>query len=168
MISFEKSTQNQDKIKITTRSGKIRKLLHIFGDSLKIYPFLWACRHSNGPVGFLLELIGIHDQTSINFIRANESRSNFWTRIQNHVNETTPKFMNNNLNPQYFQIEDAWESKEKFSLNRKENKSIESLLQEEEKAINNLLQDDQFLDTDYSSSSEISMLAIVSNLLMLR
>ena len=167
LIRVNKSNLDLDNIKVPTKSQTVKKLLKIFGDSMNFFSFSEACKHPNGPVGFILEFMGIRNQNSINFVNSNESKSNEWTRFQNHINLIVPKFIDNTINPQFYCINDIWTDKSKFLLTEDEFKIIDKLIHNENETLHSLLHNRNFCDARFMYTDNIDAEEVMNKLLML-
>lgn len=84
----------------TSQKGKINKLSSLFGDDIQFVPFSLACKHSHGPVGYLLELMKV-DLDLITIKASNEGTSNDYVRVQNILNKLEPRIIKGKLNPNF-------------------------------------------------------------------
>lgn len=96
----------------------ILKLQEIFGDRLQLFAFNDICQHEYGPVGFLLEFMGV-DTRKIIYYQENTSVSNEYVRAQMALNKKQPLLINNRPNPHFYEIKTD-NGKHKFYLTQEE------------------------------------------------
>ena len=131
------------KLPLPKKSFSISNLLKVFESDLELYPFTSACKSmSQGPVGFLLSLLGINDVNKFSIVKSNESKSNAWVRVTNLINKQYPKYIDGKLNKNYFIPSLEWSSSGKFFLTKPEFKLAKKVVSEENIAIKKLLGSD--------------------------
>ena len=135
---------------------EIRTLQQVFEDRLMTVPFRHACRHSCGPVGYLLqEFCGIDALDSFDFRQTQESKSNLWVRLQNQVNARWPLFdQKKQLNSDYFRIQEQYSQSGKFRLTRGEVDLLADQLADSNQALADLL-GHEFIEASQDVSEEI-------------
>lgn len=79
------------------QSNKVISLKYVFGENLTLIPFKVACGHMYGPLGYLLEWIGIYDQIKLKTITINSSLSNEAIRLLKYINSKEPLFITNGV-----------------------------------------------------------------------
>ncbi|MBD1390546.1 hypothetical protein IC617_14000 [Neiella sp. HB171785] len=114
--------------KFISQQEKINKILEVFPET-KMFSFKGICKHEHGPVGELLESMGIN----INKIRirsSNEGISNTGVRIQNGFNKKVPRFIDGALNEKWDKVYLKGERyfHNKFLLTEQELESIQQEL----------------------------------------
>ena len=116
-------------------ASHLRKMRDIFGNRISFYDFDDACSHIYGPAAFLVQEFLNQDPCDFEYRRTNESRSNFFIRIQNEFNKTNPAFVNGRSNPQFqripAKIDKSFRYTGKFLLTKVEHKLIEDFIAEE-------------------------------------
>jgi hypothetical protein len=112
-----------------TQIPKIENLEKFFDCGIKYIPFKPSCKHPKGPVGYLLNYIGI-DDSNIELVNCNEGATNLWVRMQNLLNEAQPKIIDNKLNDDWEKL-DFNVGEEKFALTEEEFKQIEKACEQE-------------------------------------
>ena len=125
---------------------KINKLRSIFGSTIKFLPFKTMCKHDHGPVGYLLETMGVPLE-GIQFATTNEGVSNEYVRAQLAFNRAEPLTIDGELNPNYRRVgQDC--GTHKFYLTREEYEGeVERQCNEENEYFKNNL-GEEFCDTE--------------------
>lgn len=111
--------------KLRSQKEKILRIQSVFKDTIRFIPFTKACEHGQGPVGYILDSIGVN-VSGVSFAIKNERRSNAYVRLQNALNKQQPSILNKKVNPKHFQIPLVEGSK--FLLNEKELAAIKDKL----------------------------------------
>ena len=137
---------------------KINNLKSIFGDQIKFFPYRETLTHSKGPVGFLLEFIGIKSLKEFNFICTHVSMNNFNVRIQNKINQYYPIDFKNFSNKKHFKFNQYVENT-KFLLTSCELSNIQDFLYREnnflKEALGNTFCDNKFDTCDDDIEDQI-------------
>ncbi len=115
---------------------RLKNLKNVFGDSLHFIPFAQACRHPQGPVGYLLAFCGVNP-ISIEFKRIGDGLCDDIVRLQNLLNQRQPRIKSGRLNPRYIRMKPSQGNR--FSLRSEELKEIEENLDLENEALKDLL-----------------------------
>jgi len=115
---------------------RLKHLKNVFGDELHFIPFAEACRHSLGPVGYLLAFCGVNP-TSFELKRIGGGLNNDIVRLQNLLNHHQPRIKNGRLNKRYISINPCKGSR--FFLRPQELKELEDHLDFENEALKVLL-----------------------------
>lgn len=140
--------------KLTDFRSQISKIKNIKSalPNTTFIPFKVACKHSYGPVGFLLEMLGI-PLDDIKFKNKNESIENIITRAQNEINHIQPRIKDGMLNKKWIDLCNIrWGiNKNKFVLSDTELKRLMPELKIENAKLKELLGKD-FLDTSYKTA----------------
>jgi hypothetical protein len=127
--------------KLPSSVPAIRKLLDIFGNSIHFYPFKTATSDPGGPVSFVLKTI--LKQNNVNkfeLATANQSLTNFTTRVKNMLNNELRHIDNGDLKKLIHEL-DSQKTSEKFLLTRHEFQSIEESFKKIQANMNQLLGD---------------------------
>lgn len=82
---------------------KIENIFQVF-DNVKFLSMRDICKHEQGPVGFLLDFMGL-DSKNFNIYAANEGVSNEFVRVKNLLNNINPLMINGQLNKNHIQID---------------------------------------------------------------
>ena len=105
-----------------TMISKIESVISAFPDA-EFYSFKEACKHSSGPVGFFLEKAGVEDYSTFDLFKSNESFSLKAIRLMSFINERSPTYIGNRINPfrslYDIRVFDVIQG-EKFQLNQQE------------------------------------------------
>ena len=131
---------------------KINNLKSIFGDQIKFFPYRETLAHSKGPVGFLLEFIGIKGLKEFNFICTHISMNNFNVRIQNKINQYYPIDFKNSSNIKHFKFNKKVENT-KFLLTSSELSNIQDFLDRENNFLKEAL-DNSFCDNNFDTCDD--------------
>ncbi|WP_394128940.1 hypothetical protein [Shewanella maritima] len=135
-------------------SEDVKKLISIFPNS-EFYPFELVCKHENGPAGFFLDLIGVKEQSNIEFVSDNKGIGNKSTRFINELNKVYPSIQSgkpNSIRKGRYYLDLSFDS-DKFSLTKREYEQVKSLLDEENNRLYELL-GEGFTDKKYTFSEE--------------
>ncbi len=121
------------------------KVLESVFPKTEFFSFQDLLKHQHGPVGFLLEKIGVANVADLKIVRANESISAQATRLISYINQEQPLILNGKLNP--FRKDDdinpIYQLKgDKFQLSKQELKPYEE----------ELSQANQYLSTKFNPS----------------
>lgn len=121
----------------------------------EFYSFESDCAHPGGPVGAMLDRIGIcYD--GIEFVRDNEGIGNIATRLYARINARYPVMKSRKVNPRGREREVYKFKDDKFLLNRAEIESLREGMDEENRAMGELL-GAAFTDKEYKHSGELSI-----------
>lgn len=123
------------------KSANIDACLQVWPDMTCIV-FQKAARHPKGPCGMLVDAFGLSSPDRYEVVSANNSMSDFSTRIIGHINRQIPLYLDGAVNPlrHYLDTEPlAQIAGPKFILTQSEFMSIREFLQEENAAIAGLL-----------------------------
>ena len=124
-----------DLTEFVSQTSKIQNLYKVF-DNVIFLSMSDVCKHEQGPVGFLLEFIGL-DSKNFNIYTANEGVSNEFVRVKNILNQINPLMLNGRLNKDYIGIDEL--QGEKFLLTEDEYEIIKNECDSENKYfLNNL------------------------------
>jgi hypothetical protein len=144
---------------IANQINNIVKLSTIFDKNITFIPFLDACSHRYGIIGYLLEtLIGLDPLVldNIEQKRFNDSRSNLWIRVQNQINKLEPIFANGKLNPNHFKAAQTLsKAGDKFLFTEQEFECFRDLVVEVEDRFSALMLD-KFVSKERKFSLPIS------------
>lgn len=110
-----------DFTKFQSQIEKIQVINSLFKDTVKYIPMSIACQHESGPVGYMLEFMGVNPE-EFDIQNTNQGSNNQLTRLQNIINKKEPIIKNGKLNPKYRVIK-ASSLGEKFLLTRSEYES---------------------------------------------
>ena len=126
-----------------SKVGIIEKLKSFFGDSIRFNSFEDACSYPYGPVGFLFKEFLNLDPSAFEHNKSNVSRSNLSIRLQNEFNKINARFLNNQVNPMFYQfpamLEKTFASSGKFLLTEVEYSLIEGFIKNEAESLNKVL-----------------------------
>ncbi len=136
-----------------SQRATIEVILSVFNHQIKLLPFLSICSHSSGPVGALLETIGV-DFSSINFSERNSGNSNAVVRAQNQINRRNPFIVNGRLNSNHRNLPEI--EGEKFLLTQYELNLITHQLDEDNSYFSKNLAP-EFCDESFPVSSDLSI-----------
>ena len=125
--------------KLPNTVTSIKRLQSIFSQSIHFYPFSRASKDPEGPVAFVLKNILKQDNLEgFEMTNANQSLSNFATRIQNILNKDIQHISNNDLKKLIHRLNDQAKP-EKFLLTSQEFNAIEACFQEIRTSMDQLL-----------------------------
>ncbi|MDC0165735.1 hypothetical protein OAI49_01900 [Synechococcus sp. AH-558-M21] len=140
--------------KLPNTVTSIKRLQSIFSQSIHFYPFSRASKDPEGPVAFVLKNILKQDNLEdFEMTNANQSLSNFATRIQNVLNKEIQHTNNNDLKKLIHRQNDQLNF-EKFLLTSQEFNAIESYFKEIQASMNKLLGPDFTEETIQFSSNK--------------
>ena len=131
-------------------------LQEVFADRLTLVPFRQACRHPDGPVGYLLQDFCAFQQLSlIAFKQTQESKSNLWVRLQNQLNRKWPLFdKTKRLNPAHVRLESQYSDSGAFRLTQRELDLLSDQLNQSNHVLADWLGDD-FVESSPAVSAEL-------------
>jgi len=144
--------------KLRSQKEKVLRIQSVFKDKARFIAFNTACKHSHGPVGYLLEYCGV-DIDGFSFEIKNERRSNEYVRLQNALNKQQPSIIDKKLNTKHSQIEPV--DGAKFLLNKQELAAIEDKLSKENQFFNDALGED-FCDGKVETSDNFGVEELVA------
>ncbi len=131
-------------LQFISQVNKITTIQKVFPQT-HFFPFKKICCHSYGPVGFLLEYMGISCK-NIAFVQINDSRTNAFIRLQNTLNKEEASRKNGRANPKFQKLENINEHfSTKFLLTEGEYSALEDVLAQENAFFNEHLGED-FMD----------------------
>ena len=161
--------RRSDVLTIPDGLREIRRLQAVFEDRLVVVPFRRACRHPEGPVGYLLkEFCQIQQLDSIVFKQTQESKSNLWVRLQNELNRRWPMFnQKKRLDPNYVRLKTQYSASGRFRLTRQELQLLSVQLTQSNRDLAALL-GEEFVEASPEVSVAISnadLLDLLSDLL---
>ena len=135
---------------------EIQMLQEVFDDRLTLVPFRQACRHPDGPVGYLLQDFCEFQQLSlIAFKQTQESKSNLWVRLQNQLNRKWPLFdKTRRLNPGHVRLESQYSDSGTFRLTKQELDLLSDQLNQSNQVLADWLGDD-FVESSPNVSAEL-------------
>ncbi len=131
---------------------RINTLKSIFGDKIKFLPYKKTLAHSKGPVGYLLDFIGIKSLEKFNIICKHVSMNNFNVRMQNKINRYYPIDFKNYSNKDHFKF-NKYEGNIKFLLTSNELSNTQAFLDRENSFLKEAL-DNTFCDVNYDTCEE--------------
>lgn len=146
-------------IKLRTQRLKVQRIRQAFGDRMTFIPFAAACKHQQGPVGYLFDYIGV-DLNAIEVVAANQGLGNVAMRIQNTLNRTDPMIKDGALNPNFLRVKEI--DGDKFLLTAGELAQIENKLEIENKFFHEQL-GAEFADKSFPVSDPLSLENLVGN-----
>ncbi len=123
------------------KSANIDVCLQVWPDMTCIV-FQVAARHPKGPCGMLVDAFGLSSSDRYEVVSANNSMSDFSTRIIGHINRQIPLYLDGAVNPlrHYLDTEPLAQIKgPKFILTRSEFMGVREFVQTENAAIAQLL-----------------------------
>ncbi len=162
--SSNKTGLYADFLTFESRIQYIKNIKEVF-DNVRFYPFKTMCTHSLGPVGFLLEEMGVSCD-EIEFHTENVSKANTPVRIQYELNKKNPSIINgkSNNNFKHISIHDSGYFQTKFFLTEEEYQSIKDSCDEENKLFEEFLGSD-FKDTEIKFSDPNAPISELANYL---
>lgn len=137
------------------RLHEVIRIRRVFGNDAVLIPFSEACAGQDGPVGYLLRLIGLQDLSGIRIQRANEAMGNTWIRLQNQINRRSPALVGYQLNPNHHTLRKGIRSPAKFLLTEEELHQIRDSLEDINRQTEYLL-GPRFLDQRHPVSVALS------------
>ena len=161
--------RRSDVLTIPDGLKEIRRLQVVFQDRLVAVPFRRACRHPEGPGGYLLqEFCQIQQLDSIAWKQTQESKSNLWVRLQNELNRRWPMFnQKKRLNPDYVRLKTQYSGSGRFRLTQQELQLLSVQLTQSNRDLAALL-GEEFIEASPEVSEAISnedLLDLLSDLL---
>lgn len=153
-----------DFAKFQSQIGKIKRIKKVFPET-KFIPFNELCKHKHGPVGFILDLIGV-EYFKLEFVKVNESVGNLITRSQNELNKKEPILKSGSLNKEYVNIIGVGidKFKEKFTLSKDEYLKIKKEIDDENEFFSKTL-GAEFQDAGIKYSNKNSVFEEMGNYL---
>lgn len=143
--------------KFRRQKGCITNIKSVFKNT-KFVSFNTACKHSGGPVNYLLECCGI-DAAGFSFETRNEGRSNEFVRLQNALNKQQPIFVDKKLNPKHFKLTPT--EGNKFLLTKEELAAVKGVLNQENQFFKEAL-GEEFCDEKIEHSEPFSLEELVA------
>ena len=126
-------------LKLPNTVTSIKRLQSIFAESIHFYPFSTATKDPEGPVAFVLKnILKQDDLKEFEMTNANQSLSNFATRVQNILNKEMRHANNNDLKKLIHRQNDQLNF-ERFLLTSQEFYAVEAYFKEIQISMNQLL-----------------------------
>ena len=151
--------------KFYSQIEKINNIMKVFPD-VKFIPFKTTNEHKSGPVGYLLEKLGLNPD-EFRIIRENSSLPNIIVRAQLELNKRHPRILQNKLNENWNSIVNKTFAtfKEKFLLTKFEFDELKGEVQKENVFFEDIL-GEKFKDQNIKFCSEEGLYYEVANLLL--
>lgn len=122
-----------------SQAEKVRKIKDVFPNT-EFFPFKQSCEHELGPVGFLLDKVGMNTE-DFTIVDANEGMSNTLVRAQAAVNHHSPHIIEGRSNDNWRSLrdKDAGCFNSKFLLTEEEFETIRLDIEKENQWFNDVL-----------------------------